>query len=60
MTVVKRIFRYLKGTRDCRLWYKKDDEFIFKVYVDAYWVDNVDDRKITRGGSFFLGERLIT
>lgn len=28
--VVKRIFRYLKGTQDFGLWYKKDRDFMLK------------------------------
>ena len=60
MIVVKRIFRYLKGIEDYGLWYKQDDDFNLKVYIDVDWVGNVDDRRSTSGGAFFLGERLIT
>jgi hypothetical protein len=43
--VVKRIFRYLKGTIDLGLWYPSKDSFTVKSYSDAYWAGCVDDRK---------------
>ena len=57
---VKRIFRYLKGTIDIGLWYPSKNTFSLKAYSDAYWDGCVDDRKRTSGGSFFLGESLIS
>ena len=30
-----------------------------KVYTNADWVGSLDDRKITSGGAFFLGKRLM-
>ena len=38
MMAVKRILRYLKGTADYGLYYKKDDKFELRVYTDADWV----------------------
>ena len=46
MMVVERIMRYLKGTKDYGLWYKKNDKFELKLYKDADWASNVDDTKI--------------
>ena len=31
-----------------------------KVFVDSDWARNVDDRKITSSGAFFLGTRLVS
>ena len=42
------------------MWYKRNDKFELKVFIDAVWVGNVDDRKSTSGGAFFLGKRLIS
>ena len=56
MMVVKRILRHLKGTKDYGLYYKKNDKFELKVYTNADWARNVDDRKSTSGGAFFLGK----
>lgn len=33
--VVKRIFKYLKGTVDYGLWYPKSDDFMLCAYTDA-------------------------
>ncbi|GLJ28202.1 hypothetical protein SUGI_0553960 [Cryptomeria japonica] len=60
MTTVKRIFRYLRGTEDYGLLYEKRNDFDLKVYIDADWAGNINDRKRTSGGAFFLGERLVS
>ena len=57
--VVKRIFMYLKGTVNLRLWHPSKKTFSLKAYSDADWVGCVDDRKSTSGGAFFLGESLV-
>lgn len=53
MVAVKNLFRYLKGTVDYGLWYPYNDNFSLKVFIDADWGGNVDDRKSTTGGAFF-------
>ena len=58
--VVKRIFRYLKGTPDFGLWYDRSNNFTIHAYIDVDWVGNMDDRKSTNGGSFFLGGGLVS
>lgn len=58
--VVKRILRYLKGRKHYGLWYKKNDKFKLKFYTNADWAGNFDDKKSTSGGTFFLGNRLIS
>ena len=57
--VVKRIFRYLKGTSNYGIWYDKDNDFTLFIYIDADWVEDMDDRKSISGGAFFLDERLV-
>ena len=52
--------RYLKGTEDFGLYYKKNENFELRAYTDADWAGNIDDRKNTSGGAFFLGRRLVT
>lgn len=56
----KRIFRYLKGTIDYGLWYQYGGYFDLQAYTDVHWVRNIDDRKSTTGGAFFLGGRLVS
>ena len=58
--IVKRIFRYLKGTSKFGLWYDKSNYFTLSAYTDANWVGSMDDRKSTNGGAFFLGGRLVS
>ena len=58
--VVKQIMRYLKGTYDFGLYYKRSEKIVLKAYIDANWGRNIDDRKSTNGGALFLGKRLVT
>jgi hypothetical protein len=41
--VVKRIFRYLKGTKEFGLWYPKGKDLSLIAYTDAYWAGCIDD-----------------
>ena len=60
MMAIKRILRYLKDTKDYGLWYKLGGNLDLKVFTDADWARNLDDRKSTSGGAFFLGKRLVS
>ena len=57
---IKRIMRYLKGTEEHGLYYKKNEKFELRAYTDVDWARNIDDSKSTSGGAFFLGKRLVT
>ena len=57
---IKRIMRYLKGTKDYGLWYKIGGNLDLKVFINVDWVGSLDDRKRTSGGAFFLGKRLVS
>ena len=58
--VVKRIFRYLKGTPKFGLWYDKYNDFTLCSYNDVDWVGSMDERKRTSVGAFFLGGILVS
>ena len=60
LMVVKRIMRYLKETKEYGLYYQKNENFYLRAYTDDNWVENVDDRKRTSDGAFFLGKRWVT
>ena len=60
LMVVKRIMRYLRGIEEFGLYYKKNEKFELRAYTDTNWLGNIDDRKRTSRGSFFLGKRLVT
>ena len=52
--------RYLKGTQEYGLYQKKNEKIELRAYTDVDWARNIDDRKSTSGGAFFLGKRLVT
>nr|GEX10227.1 ribonuclease H-like domain-containing protein [Tanacetum cinerariifolium] len=55
LTVVKRIFWYLKDTIDMGLWYPKDTDFELTAFSDLDHAGCLDSRKSTSGGIQFLG-----
>ena len=57
---MKRIMSYLKGTEEFGLYYKKNEKFELRAYTDANWAGNIDDKKSTSRGAFFLGRRVAT
>nr|GEX15735.1 hypothetical protein [Tanacetum cinerariifolium] len=59
VSVVKRIFRYLKGTINLGHWYPKDSGFDLTAYSDADHAGCHLDRKSTSGSVQFLGDKLV-
>nr|GEW66180.1 hypothetical protein [Tanacetum cinerariifolium] len=57
---VKRIFRYLRGTVNMGLWYKKDSGFELTGFSDADYAGCKDTFKSTFDGAQFLGEKLVS
>ena len=49
VTVVKIIFKYLKGAMEYGLWYLKGQEFTLKEFTDANWGGSVDKRSVSKG-----------
>ncbi|XP_074373621.1 secreted RxLR effector protein 161-like [Apium graveolens] len=61
LNAMKRILRYVKGTLNYGLIYKKGHgDYLLAGYSDSDLAGNVDDRKSTRGMAFYLNESLIT
>ena len=60
MVAVKIILRYLKGTMDYGLWYPKRNKFTLREFTNADWAGIIDDRKITSGAAFYLGDCLVS
>ena len=58
--VVKRIFRYIKETQDYGLWYPKGNDLSLVSYTNVDGVGSIDDRIITSGASFYLGDCLVS
>jgi hypothetical protein len=40
---VKRISKYLKGTKDFGLWYPKGKDLSLIAYIDVDWAGCIDD-----------------
>ena len=57
--VVKRIFRYLQGTKGMKLCFGISDLEVIR-YIDADFVRDVDDRKSTSGHIFLFGGTIIS
>jgi hypothetical protein len=59
LAIVKRIFKYLKGTINYGLWYPRNQNFQLIAYSDVDWPNCLDERKRTSGGALFLGDSLV-
>ena len=57
--VVKRIFRYLQGTKGMKLCFGISDLEVIR-YIDADFVRDVDDRKSTSGHIFLFGGTIVS
>jgi hypothetical protein len=55
-TAVKRILRYLRATTTTTycLYFTKCGSTLLSAFSDTDWVDNLDDRRSTRGYTIFL------
>nr|GEW90767.1 hypothetical protein [Tanacetum cinerariifolium] len=60
LKVVKRIFRYLRGTVNIGLRYPKGSSFDLTTFSDADHAGCIDTRKSTSGGIQFLGDKLVS
>ena len=60
VSAVKRIFRYLSGTKNLGLWYPKGTHIDLLSYSDADWAGCTIDRKNTSGTCHFLGFALVS
>ena len=52
----KRVFKYLNGTINLRVFYRKKGDGESKAYTDSDYVGDLDDRKSTSGYVFLLSE----
>jgi hypothetical protein len=57
---VKRIFTYLKGTKEFGLWYPKWNELSLVIYTNADWGGRIEDRISTSEETFYLGECMVS
>ena len=59
LNAVKRIIKYVGGTCDYGLFYSKESNLSLAGFSDSDWAGNVDDRKSTTGGCFYVGANLV-
>jgi hypothetical protein len=52
--IVKRIFKYLKETKEFGLWYPKGKDISLIAYIDVDWEGCIDDRRSSSGETFYL------
>jgi len=60
LTVVKRIFMYLKGTTNLGLLYRKSLDYKLVGFCDVDYAGDRIERKSTSGNCQFLGENMIS
>ena len=56
----KRVLRYIKGTLDVGIVFRKSDNFELVGYSDADWAGDVDSRKSTSGYVFLVGGNIVS
>jgi hypothetical protein len=52
---VRRILRYIKHTLQCEIFYEAKSQLQVHGYINADWVGNVSDRRLTSGFMFSFG-----
>ena len=57
---VKRVLRYVNGTKQYGILYTATSDFRLVGYTASDWEGSVDDRKRTSGYDFHLGSRAIS
>ncbi|GJR72449.1 hypothetical protein Tco_0084814 [Tanacetum coccineum] len=57
---VKRIFKYLRGTVNRRLWYPKDSSIALTAYANADYAGCQNTRRSTSGSMQLVGDRLVS
>ena len=57
---VKRLLRYLQGTRHHGITISADKEMNLQGFTDADWANDIDDRRSVSGYCVFLGTNLVS
>eukprot|EP00253_Pinus_taeda_P016244 PITA_16244 len=56
----KHVLRYLRGTYQYGLWYRRTKGVKLQGFTDADWAGSPSDRKSTSGGIFSLGSMILS
>lgn len=54
------VLRYLRGTTQLGIWYKKSKGVKMQIFIDAYWVGIPSDMKSTSGGFFSVRSIIVS
>ena len=60
LLAAKIIFRYLQGTKEFRLFYKKGEKSDLHGFTDSDYVGDLKDRKSTFGYVFMIGTGVVS
>ncbi|KAJ9560092.1 hypothetical protein OSB04_005252 [Centaurea solstitialis] len=60
LSAAKRILRYLQGTKEFGLFYKKGEKSELFGFTDSDYAGDVDDRKSTSGYAFMMGTGAVS
>ena len=60
LNAAKKMLRYLKGTMNFGLFYKKGEKQELTGYTDSDYADDQDDRKSTSGYVFMLSSNAVS
>lgn len=60
MQVIKRVLRYVKGTMDFGVMYKRNGNEKLVAYSDSDYAGDLDDRRSTSGYSFMLSNGAVS
>ncbi|XP_070672122.1 secreted RxLR effector protein 161-like [Malus domestica] len=60
LRATKRVFRYLKGTTDFSIFYKKKGRSVLTGFTDSDYAGDLDDRRSTSGHVFMMGSGTIS
>ena len=60
LLATKRIIRYLQGTKEFGLFFKKGEKLDLFGFIDSDYVGDSDDRKSTSGYVFMLGIGVVS
>ena len=59
LNAIKIIIKYVSGTCDYGLFYRKESNLSLARYSKSDWASNANDRKSTTGGCFYVGANLV-
>lgn len=57
---IKRVLRYISGTRNFGIFIQQGDDLNITAYSDADWASNLDDRKSVAAYCAFIGNNVVS